>query len=119
MESITKINPENIEPESLEERLRNLYNDSESRNVYEFTLNGVTACLFSRFPKRREYALKNLSEFWGDANLTIHRVEEENFTKGYIKFSSRNKYILVAVYRNDSPVLEVMPTKEEMEEYTK
>lgn len=51
---------ENVEPESLEERLRNLYNDDESGGVYELILNCVSAYLFSRFPNKREYALKSL-----------------------------------------------------------
>ena len=79
----------------------------------KFARELVQTALFSRFPERRAYYRKVISKKSIDMETTI----EAGILYVYIKLNDASKYILVGEYSEDDAILEIMPTKDEMEEW--
>ena len=96
-----------VAPQGLDEILSETPND---REAFKFTKKCVTAYLFSRYEKRRELAKKELERFWATP-VDVHKVEENGIIYAYVEFNNIGRYILVAKYSAEGPVIEEVPRR--------
>lgn len=108
------ISLDKVRVESLEQRCVKL-GDKES---FDFTQTLVTAFLFSRYPERRQLALKDLNDYWtqrlsGINSIKIHTLAESGVLYAYVEINDQDRYSFVSKYAQDGPVFEMLPGEEE------
>ncbi len=87
--------------------------DGEDKDCYEFTEACVRACLFSRFPQRREFALKRLKQSY-NPNLEVHALEDGGTIYAYLSLTKEKEaFLFVERYIKMNPLLEPVPTEKE------
>ena len=72
----------------------------------------VRMLLFSRFPRRKQYALIELQRYW-DAQVGVKMRKEGEFTLSYVKLGPESPYFLIGKYSNDGPTFESIPGEDE------
>ena len=107
-----------ISPDQVAEKtLRQMIGRNKSgMEDYRQTKNFVNAALFSRYPRRREYARCMLDETWRTP-IGIETITENGIIYAYINFNNIARYVLVDRYREDRPVFEETPTEKEMSKW--
>lgn len=104
-----------VRSETLEQRLSKL---PDGNLFFNEINNYVNAHLFSRYPERREFALRELNNMMrervkGVTRVDIHTLEQKGIIYVYLSANSQDLYSFVAAYNSESPVFEVEPTAEE------
>jgi len=70
--------------------------------------------LFSRYPRRRAYALSELRQYLGEDGIEADLAEIGEFSVSAIRFSPEEDWYVVGRYLRERPLLEEVPSTEEM-----
>lgn len=107
------IRPEDVEDITLEQRLCHC---EKGRREFRRVENLVMGALFSRYDKRREFSQMKLSRIMR-CNISLAALEYDGILYAYMKPSGHDKFTLIASYEKDSPILEEVPSEEEIEKW--
>jgi len=91
--------------------------DQKSHDDYFPTLTLLMGALFSRYPERRDYSHMRLERYWGK-QLELAALTSDGDIYTYIRFEDEKKYTYVATFSEASPVLELVPSDEEIDAWS-
>jgi len=101
---------EDVAEKSLE---THMYNVGKSSRDYQKAHSMVMGAMFTRYDERREYSILRLSRILGQS-VEVYSLTEDGEIYTYVRFDGDKKYTYVDTFQEASPVLELVPSDDEM-----